>query len=44
MTWEPIFAEKDGRRLFAAAEYLTHVAAAGSDVRSFEMRYENENV
>jgi len=27
-----------------AAEYLTYVAAAGSDERSFEMRYENENV
>ena len=28
----------------SAAEYLTYVAAAGSDERSFEMRYEDENV
>jgi hypothetical protein len=28
----------------SAAEYLTYVAAAGSDERSFEMRYENENI
>jgi len=28
----------------SAAEYLTYVAASGSDERSFEMRYENENV
>jgi hypothetical protein len=28
----------------SAAEYLTYVAAVGSDERSFEMRYENENV
>jgi len=27
-----------------AAEYLTYVAASGSDERSFEMRYENENI
>jgi len=27
-----------------AAEYLTYVAAAGRDERSFEMRYEDENV
>ena len=28
----------------SAAEYLTYVAAAGNDDRSFEMRYEDENV
>jgi hypothetical protein len=28
----------------SAAEYLTYIAAAGSDERSFEMRYENENI
>jgi len=28
----------------SAAEYLTYVAAAGSDERSFEMRYEAENI
>jgi len=28
----------------SAAEYLTYVAAAGSDERSFEMRYESENI
>jgi len=28
----------------SAAEYLTYVAAAGSDERSFEMRYEDENI
>jgi hypothetical protein len=28
----------------SAAEYLTYVAAAGGDERSFEMRYEDENV
>ena len=28
----------------SAAEYLTYVAAAGNDERSFEMRYEDENV
>jgi len=28
----------------AAAEYLTYVAATGDDERSFEMRYEDENI
>jgi len=28
----------------SAAEYLTYVAAVGDDERSFEMRYENENI
>jgi hypothetical protein len=28
----------------SAAEYLTYAAASGGDERSFEMRYENENV
>ena len=28
----------------SAAEYLTYVAAYGDDERSFEMRYEDENV
>ena len=28
----------------STAEYLTYVAAAGNDERSFEMRYEDENV
>ena len=28
----------------SAAEYLTYIAAVGTDERSFEMRYENENV
>ena len=28
----------------SAAEYLTYVAAAGDDERSYEMRYEDENV
>ena len=28
----------------SAAEYLTYVAAAGDDERSYEMRYEDENI
>ena len=28
----------------SAAEYLTYIAAIGNDERSFEMRYENENI
>ena len=28
----------------SAAEYLTFVAATGSDEQSIEMRYENENI
>ncbi len=28
----------------SAAEYLTFIAASGDDARSFEMRYQDENI